>query len=80
MLWLFVFKVCRILATPPGLNLHPLHWKVKLEPLDCQGSPQNTLNSSLRLPWNVTIPEALSCSPIHVCKWLLLLLSRFSHV
>ena len=22
-----------------GLNLHPLHWKVKSEPLDCWGSP-----------------------------------------
>ena len=29
------------------LNLHPLHWKVKSEPLDCRGSPLMICSESL---------------------------------
>ena len=32
-------EACRILAPGQASSPHPLHWKVKSEPLDFQGSP-----------------------------------------
>ena len=37
--WFFGLEACGILASNQESNLHPLHWKVKLQPLHHQGSP-----------------------------------------
>ena len=39
---LFCFVATRYVGSSlhdQGSNLHPLHWKVKSKPSDCQGSP-----------------------------------------
>ena len=43
MFWFFGHTACRILAPNQRWNLHPLHWMVKCQPLDYQGSPLATL-------------------------------------
>ena len=38
MFWFFDHVACGILAPQPGVERHPLHWKVKSQPPGCQGS------------------------------------------
>ena len=64
---LFLFYVSVILAAkhvgswPPnqGSSPHPLCWKAKSQPLDCQGSPLSTflrVNTKLNISYHVTGP------------------------
>ena len=39
MFWFLAISHVESQLSKQGSNLHPLHWKVKSSPLDCQGSP-----------------------------------------
>ena len=41
MFWFCGPEACGILVPQPGIEPTPMHWKVKSQPLNCQGSPQN---------------------------------------
>ena len=64
MFWIFGHETWGILAPDWGSNLHPMPWKVKSQPLDCQGSPKNLLDliSSLNIFSSVFIDFIRSIS------------------
>ena len=50
LLWIFGGEACGTLAPRPGIEPIPLPWKVKSQPLDCQGSTECNYFSLLNTP------------------------------